>query len=31
MRVRLNPITPLAAMGAGLLAGAFGTVCLDAH
>ena len=30
MRVRNNPMTPLAAVVAGLLAGAAGTVCLDA-
>jgi hypothetical protein len=30
MRVRKNPMTPLAAVMAGLLAGAVGTVCLDA-
>jgi pimeloyl-ACP methyl ester carboxylesterase len=30
MRVRKNPMTPLAAVLAGLLAGAAGTVCLDA-
>src|SRR5262249_35062064 len=30
MRVRNNPMTPLAAVVAGLLAGAVGTVCLDA-
>ncbi len=30
MRVRNNPVTPLAAVVAGLLAGAAGTVCLDA-
>jgi hypothetical protein len=30
MRVRNNPLTPLAAVAAGLLAGAVGTVCLDA-
>ena len=30
MRVRKNPMTPLAAVVAGLLAGAAGTVCLDA-
>lgn len=30
MRVRKNPMTPLAAVAAGLLAGAAGTVCLDA-
>jgi hypothetical protein len=30
MRVRINPITPLAAVGAGLLAGAIGTVRVDA-
>jgi hypothetical protein len=28
MRVRKNPMTPLAAVVAGLLAGAEGTVCL---
>ena len=30
MRVRKDPMTPLAAVVAGLLAGAAGTVCLDA-
>jgi hypothetical protein len=30
MRIRKNPMTPLAAVVAGLLAGAAGTVCLDA-
>jgi len=30
MRSRKNPMTPLAAVLAGLLAGAAGTVCLDA-
>jgi hypothetical protein len=30
MRVRTNPMTPLTAVTAGLLAGAVGTVCLDA-
>ena len=30
MRVRNNPMTPLTAVAAGLLAGAVGTVCLDA-
>jgi hypothetical protein len=30
MRARKNPMTPLAAVVAGLLAGAVGTVCLDA-
>jgi hypothetical protein len=30
MRVRKNPMTPLAAVVASLLAGAAGTVCLDA-
>ncbi len=30
MRLRKNPMTPLAAMAAGLLAGAVGTACLDA-
>ena len=30
MRVRKNPMTPLAAVVAGLLAGAVGTACLDA-
>ena len=30
MRVRNNPMTPLAAVLAGLVAGAVGTVCLDA-
>jgi hypothetical protein len=30
MRVRKTPMTPLAAVLAGLLAGAAGTVCLDA-
>ena len=30
MRVRTNPMIPLAAVAAGLLAGAVGTVCLDA-
>ncbi|MEU6865842.1 hypothetical protein ABZ924_21730 [Streptomyces sp. NPDC046876] len=30
MRSRRNPLTPLAAVTAGLLAGAVGTVCLDA-
>ena len=30
MRVRRNPMTPLTAVAAGLLAGAVGTVCLDA-
>ena len=30
MRTRKNPLTPLAAAAAGLLAGAVGTVCLDA-
>ena len=30
MRVRKNPMTPLGAVVAGLLAGAVGTVCLDA-
>jgi hypothetical protein len=30
MRNRKNPLTPLAAVAAGLLAGAVGTVCLDA-
>jgi hypothetical protein len=30
MRARKNPMTPLAAVVAGLLAGAAGTVCLDA-
>ena len=30
MRVRKNPMTPLAAVVTGLLAGAAGTVCLDA-
>ena len=30
MRVRKNPLTPLTAVAAGLLAGAVGTVCLDA-
>jgi hypothetical protein len=30
MRVRKNPMTPLAAVVVGLLAGAAGTVCLDA-
>jgi hypothetical protein len=30
MRSRKNPMTPLAAVAAGLLAGAAGTVCLDA-
>ena len=30
MRVRKNPMTALAAVVAGLLAGAAGTVCLDA-
>ena len=30
MHVRKNPMTPLAAVAAGLLAGAVGTVCLDA-
>ena len=30
MRARKNPMTPLAAVAAGLLAGAAGTVCLDA-
>jgi hypothetical protein len=30
MRFRKNPMTPLAAVAAGLLAGAVGTVCLDA-
>src|ERR1700685_1988665 len=29
MRTRKHPLTPLAAVGAGLLAGAVGTVCLD--
>jgi hypothetical protein len=30
MRVRKNPMIPLTAVAAGLLAGAVGTVCLDA-
>jgi hypothetical protein len=30
MRIRKHPLTPLAAVTAGLLAGAVGTVCLDA-
>jgi hypothetical protein len=30
MRSRKNPMTPLAAVVAGLLAGSAGTVCLDA-
>jgi hypothetical protein len=30
MRFRKNPMTPLEAVVAGLLAGAAGTVCLDA-
>jgi hypothetical protein len=30
MRTRKHPLTPLAAVAAGLLAGAVGTVCLDA-
>ena len=30
MRTREHPLTPLAAVAAGLLAGAVGTVCLDA-
>ena len=30
MRLRKNPMTPLGAVVAGLLAGAAGTVCLDA-
>src|ERR1700744_3369414 len=30
MRVRKNPMTPLAALAAGLIAGAIGTICLDA-
>jgi hypothetical protein len=30
MRARKNPMTPLAAVVTGLLAGAVGTVCLDA-
>ena len=30
MRVRKNPMTPLAAVAAGLIAGAIGTICLDA-
>ena len=30
MRTRKNPMTPLAAVAAGLVAGAVGTVCLDA-
>jgi len=30
MRVRKNPMTPLAAVATGLLAGAVGTMCLDA-
>jgi hypothetical protein len=30
MRVRNSPMTPLTAVAAGLLAGAVGTVCLDA-
>ena len=30
MRARKNPMIPLAAVAAGLLAGAVGTVCLDA-
>src|SRR5271169_3130527 len=30
MRTRKHPMTPLAAVAAGLLAGAVGTVCLDA-
>ena len=30
MRIRKHPLTPLAAVAAGLLAGAVGTVCLDA-
>jgi hypothetical protein len=30
MRIRNNPMTPLAAVLAGLAAGAVGTVCLDA-
>ncbi len=29
MRIRTHPLTPLAAVAAGLLAGAAGTVCLD--
>ena len=29
MRIRKNPLTPLAAVAAGLLAGAVGTVGLD--
>jgi hypothetical protein len=29
MRVRKDPMTPLAAVVAGLLAGAAGTVCLE--
>ena len=30
MRIRKNPMIPLTAVAAGLLAGAVGTVCLDA-
>ena len=30
MRTRTHPLTPLAAVAAGILAGAVGTVCLDA-
>ena len=29
MRTRKHPMTPLAAVAAGVLAGAVGTVCLD--
>ena len=30
MRTRTHPLTPLAAVAGGILAGAVGTVCLDA-
>ncbi len=30
MRTRTRPLTPLAAVAGGILAGAVGTVCLDA-
>ena len=30
MRTRTRPLTPLAAVAAGILSGAVGTVCLDA-